>query len=228
MSAVQLFNNGEFEIAVEFTDDAFRVHGMLVAEALGYRKGADLARTLPEHCKFKDTVSAGRTVGALTRPQDLGVWYLTEEGFYRAIGQRVSARIQDAVIRNRVERFQTWVFGEVLPAIRKRGHYSVIDDPQSLTWEQLSQLLYQRYGLKLSVTQITGALRAGGVLRQNGNPRSKYQDWFWLTDTGSVNVLDFHVPKIAARITETRGRMLERLQWHQLRLQLDGVPRADF
>lgn len=219
MSAIQLFNNDEFELSVEFVDDTFRVYGPNLAAALAIRDGAALVRSLADDEKVQVT-SPHASVGRA----DQQVWWVTEPGFFRAVSQRQSARIKDGTIRDRVERFQRWVFHEVLPAIRRRGHYSLIDDPQSLTWEQLSQLLYQRYGLRLSVTQITRALRSGGVLRQNGNPRSKYQDWFWLTETGSVNVLDFHVPKVAAKITETRGRLLERLQWQQLRLQLDGVP----
>lgn len=214
---IQLFNNDEFELSVEFVDDTFRIYGPNLAAALAVRDGATLARGLADDEKVQ-VAPLHTSVG---RP-DQQVWWITEPGFFRAVSQRQAARIKDATVRDRVERFQRWVFHEVLPAIRRRGHYSLIEDPQSLTWEQLSQLLYQRYGLKLTAAQITRALRTGGILRQNGLPRSKYQDWFWLTETGTVNVLDFHVPKVAARITETRGRLLERLQWHQLSLQLDG------
>lgn len=223
MTDVQLFTNSEFELSIEYRNDAIQVYGPLVADALGFRNAADLARFLPEHCKIlvKNSVSAGRGVHALTRARsEQGIWYLTEEGFYRAIGQRITSRIRDEQIRGKVERFQSWVFGEVLPAIRKHGHYS-ITEPVSLTWEQAAQRLYQQYGLQLTAGQITNALRAAGVLRQNGNPRTKYQDWFWMTSAGTVNVLDFVLPKIAAKITETRSNLLERQQWYQLRLQLD-------
>lgn len=50
--------------------------------------------------------------------------YLTEAGFYRALGQRQAARIADAELRERVERFQSWTYGIVLPQIRKTGSYN--------------------------------------------------------------------------------------------------------
>jgi len=225
-TAVQLFGNDEFELSVEFIGETFRVYGMLAAKALGYRKSSDLARSLPEHCKDFERggrgVSAGRGQGASMRPgAELGVWYLTEEGFYRAIGQRVTSRITDPTVRAQVERFQSWVFGEVLPAIRKHGRYDV-EEPESYTWEQFAQILYQRYGASLSVPQITNALRSAGVLGQKGQPLIKYRDWFWFTGS-ALNVINFAVPRVAAKVTETRMKLLERLQWHQMRLELEGV-----
>lgn len=224
-TAIQLFNNDEFELSFEHVDDTFRVYGMLVAKGLAYRDASALARTLPGHCKdfVTDQGSAGRGVPTLTGARrDQGVWYLTEEGFYRAIGQRVTSRITDPTARAQVERFQSWVFGEVLPAIRKHGRYEV-EEPECYAWDHFAQILYQRYGVSLSVPQVTNALRAAGVIGQKGLPLIKYRDWFWVTENRTVNVVNFAVPRVAAKVTETRMKLLERLQWHQMRLELEGV-----
>jgi hypothetical protein len=62
-------------------------------------------------------------------PGDQQVWYVTEAGFYRALGQRQPSRIPDPTVRDQVERFQNWVYHEVLPSIRKTGTYSLPSRP---------------------------------------------------------------------------------------------------
>jgi prophage antirepressor-like protein len=218
MSNIQLFSNDEFELSVEYIDDTFRAYGPHLARQLAFRDAYDLVRNLESDEKTQ--VETHRT-GPV--PVDQQIWWLTEPGFFRVISQRQVARIKDSETRDRVRRFQRWVFHEVLPSIRRHGAY-VITEPASLTWEQTAQRLYQMYGLPLCAAQITGTLKSAGVLRQNGNPCVKYRDWFWMTGTGTVNVLDFVLPKIAAKLTETRSKMLERQQWYQLRLQLDPSP----
>jgi prophage antirepressor-like protein len=217
MSAIQLFNNGEFELSVEYIDDTFRVYGPHLARHLGVGNARDLVR----HLEDDEKVQVRQGGSSPTLP-DQDVWWVTEPGFFRAVSQRQAARIKDEATRDQVRRFQRWVFHDVLPAIRRHGHYEVAE-PASFTWKQFSQILYQRYGLKLSVPQITSALRTAGVLCQDGTPRSKYADWFWMTNEGTVNVLSFTIVRVATKITETRMALIERLQWHQMRLELDGV-----
>lgn len=107
------------EIALTFTPDdvdGFHVPAPQVARALGYRQALDLTRSIPETEKGYELV---RTPGGEQR-----MGYLTEAGFYRALGQRQAAQIADTELRERVERFQSWVFGTVLPEIRRTGSYS--------------------------------------------------------------------------------------------------------
>lgn len=113
--ALELFANGEFELSVEpHPQDGFRVSAEQLARCLSTR-GRDLVRSIPEGEKGRALV---RTPGG---EQD--AWYLTEAGFYRAIGQRQTGRIEDAATRDQVERFQSWVYGTVLPEIRRTGSY---------------------------------------------------------------------------------------------------------
>ena len=112
------FSNGEFRLLVDQDEtDGFRVKAPGLARALGFREAHDLLRSIPEAEKGSELV---RTPGG-----DQQCGYVTEAGFYRALGQRQSARIADPDMRDAVERFQSWVYREVLPAIRKAGRYEV-------------------------------------------------------------------------------------------------------
>lgn len=117
MSAVQPFSNGEFELPIAFEGDDLQVPAAELARYLGYRDASNMTRSIPDNERGYSLVS--------TPAGDLRVWYVTEAGFYRAMGQRQASRIPDAHSRARVERFQAWVFGEVLPALRQRGTYSI-------------------------------------------------------------------------------------------------------
>ncbi|MGH3266022.1 MAG: BRO-N domain-containing protein, partial [Trebonia sp.] len=112
MSEMVPFSNGEFDLSLsEHETDGFRVRAPGVAQALGFRAATDLLRSIPEAEKGYEIV---RTPGGEQR-----VGYLTEAGFYRALGQRQTARIGNADVRAAVERFQSWVYREVLPKLRR-------------------------------------------------------------------------------------------------------------
>ncbi len=96
--------------------DGFHVPAPQIARALGFREAFDLMRNIPDSEKGSELV---RTPGG-----EQLVGYLTEAGFYRALSQRQAARVTHPEMRARVARFQTWVFGSVLPAIRQTGTYS--------------------------------------------------------------------------------------------------------
>lgn len=112
MTALDLFRNDEFELAITPHDaDGFHVQASGVARALGFREAHDLIRTIPDSEKGSEL---SRTLGG-----EQQVLYLTEAGFYRALGQRQAARIKSAAVRAMVERFQGWVYGTVLPEMRR-------------------------------------------------------------------------------------------------------------
>jgi len=116
------FANGEFALELIPDGDSFKVAAAGLARSLAFRDAADLVRSLPEAEKGYELV---RTPGGMQT-----VWMLTEAGFYRALGQRQAARITDERQRAVVERFQAWVYGEVLPSIRKTGAYVNAPSPQ--------------------------------------------------------------------------------------------------
>lgn len=122
------FDDGEFQLAVELHDiDGFRVQAPGLARALGFRDAHRLMESIP-------TDEKGYTT-ACTPGGEQRIGYLTEAGFYRALGQRQPARISDPDLRGRVERFQAWVYRVVLPMIRKTGSYN--EQPKIMTRDEL-------------------------------------------------------------------------------------------
>lgn len=139
MSEIALFANDEFRL--EITPDgagSFRVQAPAVARQLGFREAHDLLRSIPAAEKGSELSRTPNGGQAAT------VSYLTEAGFYRALGQRQAARIVDPSARAFVERFQSWVFGEVLPKLR-RGELVAAPafDPAKLSRLEILQLAMQ-------------------------------------------------------------------------------------
>lgn len=124
------FANGEFALEMIPDGDSFKVAAAGLARALGFRDAFNLTASIPEAEKGYLLAS--------TPGGDQRVLFVTESGFYRAIGQRHAARISDELMRAAVERFQSWVYGEVLPQLR-RGSL-----PQrELTRKQLALLIIE-------------------------------------------------------------------------------------
>lgn len=86
-----------------------------VADELAYRDAHQLTRTLDDDEKGTHRVS---TLGG---EQELSL--ISEAGVYRATVQRRATKKVDEKVRNRISRFQRWVFHDVLPTIRKTGAY---------------------------------------------------------------------------------------------------------
>lgn len=116
MSNITPFSSDEFELSILPDGDSFRVLAPGLAHALGMRDATRLLENIPEAEKGYTT--------ACTPGGEQRVGYVTEAGFYRALGQRQAARVKNPEIRDQVERFQSWVYTEVLPAIRRTGTYA--------------------------------------------------------------------------------------------------------
>ncbi|MEV4414038.1 Bro-N domain-containing protein [Catellatospora sp. NPDC049609] len=86
-----------------------------IARALGYRQAGDMLRHLDDDEKGTHTV---RTPGG-----DQEVTVITESGLFRALAARRVGWVKDPEMRARVEKFQRWVFAEVLPAVFRDGGY---------------------------------------------------------------------------------------------------------
>lgn len=113
MSELMPFANGEFALEFIPDGDSFNVAAVGLARALGFRDAANLVRSIPDAEKGYSLVS--------TPGGDQRVLMVTEPGFYRALGQRQASRIPDSQVRESVARFQSWVYGDVLPAFRRSG-----------------------------------------------------------------------------------------------------------
>lgn len=89
-----------------------------VARAIGHRDAYAMTRLLRDKEKGTHQVCTPGGVQSVT--------VITEQGLYRSIllRQTGGAKLAPAT-RDRIERFQDWVTGEVLPTIRRNGFYAV-------------------------------------------------------------------------------------------------------
>ena len=87
-----------------------------VARFLGYRESYDMTRSLDPDEKGPRLV---RTPGG-----DQQITVITEAGFYQAVLQRQTGRLEPEQA-GLIKRFQRWVTHEVLPSIRRTGSYAV-------------------------------------------------------------------------------------------------------
>lgn len=111
MNDLQIFNNGEFgEIRTVEENNKVMFCGKDVATALGY---ADPKKAVIQHCK-EDGVANYPLIDSMGREQQAK--FINEGNVYRLI---THSKLPGA------EKFESWVFDEVLPSIRKHGMYAV-------------------------------------------------------------------------------------------------------
>lgn len=188
-TGIRVFENQEFQLRVTPAGDSFRVDAPGLARALGFRESHDLVRSVPDGEKGSELV---RTPGGLQN-----VTYVTEPGFYRAMGQRQAARIKSADVRQKVTRFQDWVYGEVLPAIRKTGSYvsaaapvPALNSPEGIlalasAYHQAAQLLV---GAEQRVAELEPAAEAWEVLAEGTGNYSLREAAAILTQDPAINI----------------------------------------
>lgn len=220
---IERFKNSEFDIEVLPRGGSFIALAPGLAKGLAFAKAADLVRHLPEDEKGCELV---RTPGG-----DQQVWYVTEPGFYRSIGQRQTSRIKDVFIRDQVDRFQHWIFHDVLPSLRAHGQYAMpvpgnFPEPVVLTWDTAAAHLRQRYGLPIDdAAKLRERLTDAGVLKLTGTPCKEYRDLFW--PVGRRFDIHAHaLPIIAGRVTRELYRLAEQQAGVQTALELDAIGRT--
>lgn len=114
MDSLQVFNNEDFgKIRAAVTDDGNPIFcARDVAVALGYKNPND---AIAKHCK-----GIAIRYPLMTDGGEQMARFITEGDMYRLIA---SSKLESA------QRFETWVFDDVLPTIRKHGMYAT---PQSI------------------------------------------------------------------------------------------------
>ena len=106
----QVFKNAEFgQIRTCMVEGETYFVGKDVAVALGYKNSVD---ALMRHVDDEDKQTSGFTMGG----QLYNMTVINESGLYSLI---LSSKLEGA------RRFKRWVTSEVLPAIRKNGHYEL-------------------------------------------------------------------------------------------------------
>ena len=118
MNELQIFNNEEFGSVRTITkDNKTYFVGNDVAKALGYSETAKAIRT---HCKGVSEMDIPTNGGIQTMKM------ITEGDIYRPV---IKSQLPQA------EKFESWVFDNVLPSIRKNGGY--IAGQETLSDEEL-------------------------------------------------------------------------------------------
>ena len=156
MNQMEIFKNPEFGSIRTFEQNGKVLFcGKDIAQALGYRRPAD---AIAAHCKG---------VCVLPTPSNGGIQqmkFIPEGDVYRLI---VHSKLPSA------ERFERWVFDEVLPSIRKHGAY--------VTQEKLWEIATSPEALLKLCTDLLAEREKNAALREdNARLQSKavYYDLF--------------------------------------------------
>lgn len=142
MNDIQIFNNPEFgEIRTVLIDGEPWFVGRDIAKSLGYVKPEDAVKT---HCRhpLKHGVPHPQS-----NKKEIEVLIVPEGDMYRLISK---SKLKTA------EKFEEWVFDEVLPSIRKTGGYTM---PQT-TDGKIALLAQGHTELKAEVDGIKADLEA--------------------------------------------------------------------
>lgn len=187
MTDIQVFKNDEFGAVRTIEQDGKILFcGKDVAAALGYQNTKD---ALAKHCKGVANRYPLQTDGGMQQAR-----FITEGDLYRLVA---SSKLPSA------QQFESWVFDEVLPSIRKRGGYmaSVKDETPEETMARafiLAKETIERKNREIAEMKpkalfadavstsdkcmLVGELAK--VLRQNGVQMGQKRLFAWLRDNG--------------------------------------------
>ena len=139
MNELQIFSNEEFgSVRTVTKDNKTYFVGNDVAKALGYSETAKAIRT---HCKGVSEMDIPTNGGVQTMKM------ITEGDIYRLV---IKSQLPQA------EKFESWVFDNVLPSIRKTGSYAV---PMT-TGEQIQLLAQGNVELNQRVDKVEDKVRS--------------------------------------------------------------------
>lgn len=132
MNEIQIFDNAEFgEIRTIDENGKVLFCGADIAKALGY---SNSRKALSDHCKEKGVTKRD----TLTKGGIQELTYIDEGNVYRLI---THSKLPNA------ERFESWVFDEVLPKIRRTGSYKM---PDATGNEKISDIEEKRVHTKIA------------------------------------------------------------------------------
>lgn len=141
MNNLQIFNNAQFgEIRTIDENGTVLFCGSDIAKALGYSNTKD---ALARHCK-EDGVVFHDLIDNMGREQHAK--FINEGNVYRLI---THSKLPAA------EQFESWVFDEVLPTIRRNGAYMTDDTLEYSRTKYASRKTLRRSDLTLSSSALT-------------------------------------------------------------------------
>lgn len=123
---VEIFKNERFgEVRVATINEKPYFMGSDVARALGY---SNPQKAIIDHCK-EDGITIREVIDSLGRKQDAK--FISEGNMYRLIAKSTLPS---------AEKFESWVFDEIVPSIRKDGGY-IVSAPEETTEQLITRAL---------------------------------------------------------------------------------------
>lgn len=141
MNELQIFESNEFGRIrmIEIKGKAYAV-GVDVARALGY---ANPSKAVLDHCK--GDFLTWKVIDSLGREQETRL--IPEGDIYRLI-VKAAEQSNNPEIKAKAERFERWIFDEVIPTIRRTGGYVYNDEVFVETYlpfaDDLTKALFKR------------------------------------------------------------------------------------
>jgi prophage antirepressor-like protein len=141
MNQMQLFNFGTEQVRVSVADDNKLLFcASDVTKILGYANGAD---AIIKHCSSKGVAKRD----TLTKGGNQSLTYISEGNLYRLVAKSNKPE---------AEKFEEWIFDEVVPTIRKHGLYATetfvekaLSDPSAMI-SVLTELKNERHQRQLA------------------------------------------------------------------------------
>jgi anti-repressor protein len=210
---LQIFKNNEFgEIR------------MIEVDGRPYAVGVDIARALEYSNPSKAVIQHCKGITKLGIPSEGGIQetnVIPEGDIYRLI-VKAADQSKNPKIKAKAERFERWIFDEVLPSIRKHGAYmtdevieKVLTDPDTIIKlatqlkeerqkrleaekqieEQKPKVLFANAVMASKTSILVGELAK--ILRQNGIDIGQNRLFKWLRDNGYLikrSGTDYNMP----------------------------------
>ena len=190
MQSLQTFNFEKHDVRTTLINDEPWFVGKDVAEVLGYK---DTNKAIAMHVDKEDKLNDKMASSLGQR----GGWLINESGLYSLI---LSSKLESA------KKFKRWVTSEVLPTLRKTGHYNMADsymikDPieRAKRWieeeEERQALRLENAELKPkalftdAVSASKGSVTIGALakmLTRNGVVIGQNRLYAWLRENGYV------------------------------------------
>ncbi len=137
MNSLQIFNNNEFgEIQILEEKGKFEFGATEIARMLGY---TNPHKAIIDHCK-RDGLTKREVIDSLGRKQEKN--FISEGNLYRLI---THSKLPVA------EKFEIWVFDEVLPTLRKQGTYTI-----KKRHKPIDRAIKQHFSIAETIIQATG------------------------------------------------------------------------
>ena len=180
MNELKVFSNTEFgELGVMLSDGKEYFPATQCAKILGY---ANPRKAVIDHCK-KDGVTNRDVIDSLGRTQQMK--FISEGNLYRLI---VSSKLPAA------EKFERWVFDEVLPSIRQNGSYGKFNLEELITKTATAAVTEVMKQIAPIVVQNTShvTVTAHELPKNKNSNKALYveRELFFLLNKANSNIVD--------------------------------------